>query len=210
MLRVFYILLFYLLLVVPSVFAQQKDTSDDRRAKARYYTVEPDGALCIHLQDVVIKNNPLNSKKNRRKIPRKYRKGTRAYNRTIRNIKTMYPLAKKIAKMIKKIEKDLEHIEDKKEKKAFIKREYKKIMKVHKEPMKKLKISQGRMLIVLIHRETGNTSYEHIKHFKGGFTAFFWQGIAKLFGNDLKKGYEPEGEHIYLEYLIQRYEKGQL
>ncbi len=207
--RVFYILLFYLLLVAPSVFAQQKNTSD-HKTKARYYTVEPDGALCVHLQGVVIKNNPLNSEKNRRKIPRKYRRGTRAYNRTIRNIKTMYPLAKKIAKMIKKIEKDLEQIETTKEKKAFIKQEYKKIMKVHKEPMKKLKISQGRMLIVLIHRETGNTSYEHIKHFKGGFTAFFWQGIAKLFGNDLKKGYEPEGEHMYLEYLIQRYEKGQL
>ncbi len=209
MLRVFYILLFYLLLVTPSVFAQQKDTID-YRAKARYYTLEPDGSICVHLQGVVIKNNPLDSKKNRRKIPRKYRKGTRAYNRTIRNIKTMYPLAKKIAKMIKKIEKDLVKIESEKEKKAFIKREYKEIMKKHKEPMKKLRISQGRMLIVLIHRETGNTSYEHIRNYKGGFTAFFWQGIARLFGNDLKKGYEPEGEHIYLEYLIQRYEKGQL
>ncbi len=209
MLRDRCILLFYLLLFASSIFAQQKDTID-YDTKARYYTLEPDGSICVHLQDVIITYNPLDDDKNRREIPRKYRKGTRAYNRTIRNLKTMYPLAKEVAKMINRIEEDLEKIESEKEKKAFIKQEYKKLMKVHKEPMKNLRISQGRMLIVLIHRETGNTSYEHIKNYKGGFTAFFWQGVAKLFGNDLKKGYDPEGEHIYLEYLIQRYEKGQL
>ena len=46
-------------------------------------------------------------------------------------------------------------------------------------------------LIKLIDRETGQTSYELIKDLKSGFTAFMWQGVAKLFGTNLKDNYDP-------------------
>lgn len=145
-----------------------------------------------------------------RKVPRKYRKNTRAYNRTIRNLKIVYPLAKKASQKLNQINAHLEKIPTEEAREKFVKREYKKLMKRYKKPMKKLKISQGRMLLLLIDRETGSTTYMHVKEFKGGFTAFFWQGVAKLFGNDLKATYDPYGKDFYLEQLIQQYERGEL
>lgn len=203
------IILILLLLEVLPLSAQNQQQKEET-SLVRYYTLEADSSICIHLSDVTVIPKDFVLAPSHKKVPRKYRKGTRAYNRTIRNLKIVYPLAKKAAVKIKNIERQLVNIAGDREKKAFVKQEYKKLMKVYKAPMKNLKISQGRMLMILVHRETGNTSYEHIKKYKGGFTAFFWQGIARLFGNDLKKGYDPYGEHIYLEALIRRYEKGQL
>ncbi len=196
---------FFLFSLLP-LNAQEKEKADSLPV---FYTLEGKDEVCVNLPGVII--TPHGAKiVVKRKIPRRYRKGTRAYNRTVRNLKVVYPLAKRAAYKIKKIEASLAEIEGERAKKKFVKQEYKKLMKIYKEPMKKLKISQGRMLIVLIDRETGNTTFHHIKDYKGGFSAFFWQGIARLFGNDLKKQYDPYGEHIYLEALIQQYEKGEL
>ncbi len=188
------------------LFAQNKNEAASEDKKSEYY-VTPNGMILLPQVVVTPKGNFVVKQK---KVPRRYRKGTRAYNRTIRNLKVVYPLAKKASKMLKEIDLKLAKIEGERAKKKFVKQEYKKLMKIYKEPMKNLRISQGRMLIVLIHRETGNTSYQHIKSYKGGFTAFFWQGVARLFGNNLKKGYDPYGEHRYLEHLIQKYERGEL
>ncbi len=198
-------MLLFLLLWGIALFAQKQQKDN----VPVFYSIEQDGSLCVHLPTIII--SPHGAKMViKRRPPRRYRKGTRAYNRTIRNLKIVYPIAKKAAVKIKEIEKHLATLEDKKEQKEFVKTEYKKLMEVYTEPLKNLKISQGRMLIVLIDRETGKTTYRHIKNYKGGFTAFFWQGVARLFGNDLKKGYDPYGEHIYLEQLIQQYERGEL
>ncbi|MBS9768867.1 MAG: DUF4294 domain-containing protein [Flavobacteriaceae bacterium] len=200
------IVLFCLLFSVLQLNAQQKKSE---HIPFVFYSIEKDNSLCVHLPTVIITPHGAKMVITKRP-PRKYRKGTRAYNRTIRNLKVVYPLAKKAAFKIKEIEEKLAKIADKKEKKHLVKEEYQKLMQIYKEPLKNLKISQGRMLIVLIDRETGNTTFQHIKNYKGGVTAFFWQGIARIFGNDLKKGYDPYGEHIYLEHLIQKYERGEL
>lgn len=200
----------FILLCCSLRVAAQSENPKNKTSFIRYYTLQPDSTVCVHLNEVMISIKNPSIDKNGKKIPRKYRKGTRAYNRTIRNLKVVYPLAKKAAKKIHEIELQLKNIQGEKAKRTFVKKEYKKLMKIYKEPMKNMRISQGRMLIVLIHRETGNTSYEHIKNYKGGITAFFWQGIARLFGNNLKKSYNPNGEDRYLEALIQQYERGEL
>ena len=60
----------------------------------------------------------------------------------------------------------------------------------------------------LIDRETGKTSYSIIKEYKSGITAGFWQGVAKLFGSDMKKPYDPEGDDIQVEELVKIWEAG--
>lgn len=202
-----YNILFSFFLFFPLLAIAQEQ---DENPLGIYYTLGADSLVCVHLPNITITPKGASIDPTDKRIPRKYREGTRAYNRTIRNLKVVYPIAKKAAKKIEEIERQLAEIKGELKRKAFIKEEYKKLMDIYKEPIKKLKISQGRMLIVLIHRETGNTSFEHIKTYKGGFTAFFWQGVAQLFGNDLKKGYDPNGDDIYLEYLIQKYERGEL
>ena len=74
--------------------------------------------------------------------------------------------------------------------------------------VRKLTVSQGIILVKLIDRETGRTSYQVIKELKGNVTAFFWQGIARIFGNNLKTEYDPEGEDRVIEDIVLGIEAG--
>ena len=72
----------------------------------------------------------------------------------------------------------------------------------------KMTISQGAVLLKLIDRETGQSSYSIIREYKNGIAAGFWQGIAKFFDNDLKSKYDPEGADRDLEQLVQSWQNG--
>lgn len=172
-------------------------------------TMVLDTIACVQLPPVYIYPTQYQYSK-KKKIPRRYRKGTRAYNRTIRNLKVVYPYAKQAAIKVAEVEAKMKLITDEKERKAYVKREYKALLKTYKKPLMRLRISQGKMLVKLIDRETQNTSFEHLKHYKGGFVAFFWQSFARLFTINLKDGYDKYGEDRYLEELILKYEKGEL
>ena len=71
-------------------------------------------------------------------------------------------------------------------------------------------ISQGRLLIKLIDRETQNTSYDLIREYRGKVPAFFWQGIARIFGTNLKDEYDPYGEDVIIEFIIREVDAGRL
>ncbi|TFH22950.1 MAG: DUF4294 domain-containing protein, partial [Bacteroidia bacterium] len=72
----------------------------------------------------------------------------------------------------------------------------------------KLTVTQGIILVKLIDRETGRSSYLVIKELKGSITAFFWQGIARIFGNNLKAEYDPEGDDRVIEDIVRGIEAG--
>jgi hypothetical protein len=74
--------------------------------------------------------------------------------------------------------------------------------------IKKMTISQGVMLMRLVDRECGIPPFEIIKEYRSSFSANFWQLIAKMFGQNLKKRYDPEGEDAKLEELVQIWNKG--
>ena len=74
--------------------------------------------------------------------------------------------------------------------------------------LRKMTISQGAVLLKLIDRETGHSSYSIIHDYKNGIAAGFWQGVAKLFDNDLKSEYDPEGADRDLEGLVQAWQNG--
>ena len=71
-------------------------------------------------------------------------------------------------------------------------------------------MNQGKLLIKLIDRETGNTTFDVIKDLKGSLTAFMWQSVARLFGSNLKADYDPDGADKDVEEVILRIENGQL
>ena len=97
-----------------------------------------------------------------------------------------------------------------KEKRKYIKATEDQLKADFEEQIKNLSINQGNVLIKLINRETGNTSYELIKDLRGSFNAFFAQGLAKIFGHDLKDTYEPEGKDKTIEDIVKQIESGQL
>ena len=76
------------------------------------------------------------------------------------------------------------------------------------KPLRKMSFSQGKLLLRLIDREIGQSSYSIIKNYRGGAAAGFWQGVAKIFGSDLKKPYDRFGQDRLTEELVQMYQRG--
>jgi hypothetical protein len=71
-----------------------------------------------------------------------------------------------------------------------------------------MSVNDGRVLIKLINRETNQVSYDIIEEVKGGFSAVFWQGVARIFGNNLKAQYDPLGEDRQIEQIVRYIELG--
>lgn len=132
----------------------------------------------------------------------------RRYYRLERKVKKVYPYAQKAAELIEKYESSYLGAASDKERKKYVKQVEKELFAEYGDELKKLSISEGRILIKLIDRETGHTSYELIKDLKGGLVAFFWQGVARIFGNDLKDQYDPVIEDILIEQIISRIDAG--
>jgi len=132
----------------------------------------------------------------------------RRYRRMIRNIKKAYPYARIVGMELKKLDDHLATLDSEKEQKAYINHAEKEIMDQFEKEVKKLTVTQGIILVKLIDRETGRTSYQVIKELKGGFTAFFWQGIARIFGNNLKTKYDPDDQDKIMEDIVLGIEAG--
>lgn len=128
--------------------------------------------------------------------------------RLVRNVKKAYPYAKIAGRKLKELDEELLKLKTEAEQEEYIKRAEKEIMREFEKEVKKLTITQGIILVKLIDRETGHTSYEVIKDLKGRFTAFFWQGIARIFGNNLKAEYNPDGEDAKIEDIVLGIEAG--
>lgn len=132
----------------------------------------------------------------------------RRYRRLIRNVKKAYPYARVAGAELLALDRQLAAMKNDKERKAHINRVEKEIMHRFEQEVRRLTITQGIILVKLIDRETGQTSYEVIKDLKGGITAFFWQGIARLFGNNLKAEFDPEGDDRLIEDIVRGIEAG--
>ena len=132
----------------------------------------------------------------------------RRYRRMIRNIKKAYPYAQIAGVKLKELDDQLLTLDTEKEQKAYINQAEKEIMGQFEKEVKKLTVTQGIILVKLIDRETGRTSYQVIKELKGGFTAFFWQGIARIFGNNLKTEYDPDNQDKVMEDIVLGIEAG--
>ena len=132
----------------------------------------------------------------------------RRYRKLIRNVKKAYPYSKIAGKRLKELDDQLASLENEKERKVFIQSAEEEIMDEFEKEVKRLTVSQGIILVKLIDRETGRTSYQVIKDLKGGITAFFWQGIARLFGNNLKAEYDPDKKDRVIEDIVRGIEAG--
>jgi hypothetical protein len=132
----------------------------------------------------------------------------RRYTRLVYNIQVAYPYAKLAAKKLKEFEKALDTIASKKAQRKFARQAEKELEDEFGDELKKLTFSQGKILIKLIDRETGNSSYEIVQELRGKFTAFIWQTLARLFGYNLKQQYDPEGKDKEIEEIIHLIDEG--
>jgi len=139
----------------------------------------------------------------------KNRKQYEAWTRTKYNVKKVYPYAILAAAKLKEYNRILEKMPNEATRKAYMKTVEKELKAEFEEPLKDLSVTQGKILLKLIDRETGNTSYELVKDLRGGFQAFMWQSVARLFGSNMKSEYDPNGEDIMIERAIKLIEAGQ-
>jgi hypothetical protein len=131
------------------------------------------------------------------------------WTRTKFNVKKVYPYAILAAAKLKEYNKALEKIEDKEYKKVFLKVCERDLRGQFENELKGLTVSQGRVLMKLIDRETGQTTYEIVKQLRGSFQAVMWQTLARIFGNNLKSEYDPGVEDIMIERAVKLVEAGQ-
>lgn len=125
------------------------------------------------------------------------------YRRLVRDVKKAYPYAKIAGQRIKEYN-DL--IADKKnrERKKLMKEAEKNLKVEFKKDLENLTVNQGKILMKLIDRETGNSSYDLVKEYRGKMTAFFWQSFAVIYDDDLnmKVRYDKDGEDRIIEEII--------
>ena len=143
------------------------------------------------------------------RLPKMKGRVWRQYYRLVHNFSKAYPYALVAKKLV--VEADSVIAADnlkgiKREK--YINKVQKELFSVFESQMRSLTVSQGALIMKLVDREVGKSSYNIIKGYKSGITAGFWQGIAKMFGSDLKKPYDPEGEDEATEELVQIWEAG--
>ncbi len=135
---------------------------------------------------------------------------TRRYAKLIANIKAVYPIAKEAKTTLMDMETYMLNLKTEREQKEYVKLIEQMLKRKYTPILKKMTYSQGKILIKLIDRETSHSSYELVKELRGGFSAFFYQGIARMFGANLKEKYDRYGEDLVLEHLIMLYEAGML
>jgi hypothetical protein len=124
------------------------------------------------------------------------------YDKLVYNVKKVYPYAKLANARLTHYRDVLDTITGEKARKSYMKKAEKELQDQFGDEIRDLTFSQGKILIKLIYRETGNSSYDLVKDLRGGFTAFIWQTMARLFGYDLRATYDPAGEDQVIEQVV--------
>ena len=136
----------------------------------------------------------------------------RQYDKLHRNVIKTYPYAQVAGQLIRAYNENLALLDTEAAQKEYLNRCEEDLKAEFEGEITKLTRSQGAVLIKLIDRETGTTSYELIKQLRSGFTAFMWQGIAKMFGSDLKVNYDPatNEDDYMIEEIVTLIESGEI
>ncbi|WP_037369248.1 DUF4294 domain-containing protein [Sediminibacterium sp. C3] len=113
-----------------------------------------------------------------------------------------YPYAKAASRIINEINLQLVNVSDKQMRRKIIRSREKEMKKQFTDQLTKLSVYQGRVLMKLINRETGNNCYEIIEEYKGFMTAAFWQTVAFVFGSNLKQPYDPGTKDAEMEKIV--------
>ena len=166
-----------------------------------YRVEQGDTVFYVQLREIVVR------------APRKFRNAAeeRQFWRLVQNVKRTYPYAKLAGQKLHELNQRYLQIATEKERKEYSKKVEDELKAEFEGELRKLTVTQGRILMRLVDRETGNTTYEILREFRGSLTAVFWQAIAKIFGSDLKTSYDPSsGEDRTIEQIIAQIEEGSI
>ena len=193
---IFCILLFLVTTSLPEQLLAQNRQYDTLRVEA-YITPEGDTIPQSWLPTVLVSAVQTQALKNY------WNNWTRLRNA----VYVTYPYALKASKVIRSVNAQLASVQDEKLRKQIIKSREKELKRDFADKVTNLSVYQGKVLMKLINRETGNNCYQLIKEYKGGLSAGVWQTVAFVFGSSLKQPYSPNGEDQEIEKLVLEVQK---
>jgi hypothetical protein len=130
------------------------------------------------------------------------------YDRLVYNVRIVYPYAKLAAAKLKEYRQKLDSLHTAKTRRVFLRNAQKELEAQFGDQIRAMTFTQGKILIKLIYRETGNSTFDVVKELRGNFNAFIWQTMARIFGYDLQTPYDPQGDDQAIERIIQMIDSG--
>jgi len=194
------VLISFLLLLPVFLFSQVMNPHDDKGYHCPVVIVDGDTLPVVYYDRVDVMGN------------KTFRNSAEArqWQRLVYNVKIAWPYAKLAGIKFAEYNNKMETISNEKEKKLMMKKAEDELQAQFGPELKELTFTQGKILLKLIDRETSNCPYDIVKEFRGRFVAFFWQGIGKLFGYDLKSKYDPLHEDADIERIVRMIENGSI
>lgn len=137
---------------------------------------------------------------------------TRQGRRLVNNVRKVYPYAKLASDKLHEYDTLLAYANSDAERRRMMKQAEQEISDQYTEELENLNFTQGAILIRLIDRETGNTSYKLVQELRGKVRAFFYQGFARLWGYNLKTEFDPKNnpEDEQIDIIATLLERGQI
>ena len=199
--RLFLVLVFFSFCSAASLNAQRIASPVQSGTVMQYKVENGDTVYYAFIKEIVIRT------------PRKFKNSAdeRQFWRLVANVKKVYPYAKLAGVKLHNLNEEYLKMTSERDRKAFSKKVEEELKAEFEGELRKLTITQGRILMRLVDRETGHTTYEILKDFRGSASAALWQTVAKIFGSNLKTTYDPTtGEDKIIERIIQEIEEGWL
>lgn len=195
-------LVFILTMVLFSVFsfAQKRNTMKQGSYLVKATIVDGDTIPLINLPEAMVVDA----------MVFKSKRQAEKFNKLKRDVKKAYPYAMLASVKLKQYDAKLATIHLEAERKLYMKKVEKEIVKQFEGDMRKLTLNQGKILIKLIDRETGSTSYNLVKELRGSFSAWMWQSLAVFFGANLKTEYDGKGDDKMIENIICLIQSGEI
>jgi hypothetical protein len=187
--------IFTCLLVITAVVASAQPAANALNAHAAAQTLpwgERDTIVVsvINYDGELIPYRELDNVYISRLSPERLARAIAAYNRLRNAVYVTYPYARTAGATLNDVAAHLEGVDARSDRKAYIKTREKELRHQFTEPMENLSVYQGKVLMKLINRQTGNNCYEIIKDYKGGLNARLYQTVAFFFGSSLKQDYD--------------------
>ena len=152
--------------------------------------------LLVQLDEAVVINLPSIPEDNRTQP------GSRRYSRLEKRVLKVWPYAAFAGEAMAELEAELLTIPEEKARRALINRKEDELKTRFEGELRRLTVREGVILIRLVDREAQRTTYGVLRELKGRLNAFMWQGVARLFGHDLKSEYDMHGEDAAIEHII--------
>ena len=189
------LLFFCTLLSVPKTHAQQIGLHDTIQTQAIVYDGDTMELKTLEFVFVYAKLSAAQAKANAQ------------YNRLRNAVYVTYPYARRAGAVMNDINAKLTAVKEKEDRKKYIKTREKELKKEFNDPLTNLSVYQGKVLMKLINRETGNNCYEIIKEYKGGVTARLYQTVAFFFDSNLKQSYDADTNDATIERIVKEVQR---